>query len=57
MTAEYSEEYLDSVRARVPARRIGQPEEVVTAAIFLASDAASYITGILLPVDGGLLTK
>jgi NAD(P)-dependent dehydrogenase (short-subunit alcohol dehydrogenase family) len=57
MTAQYSERYLDSVRARVPAGRIGEPEELVAAAIFLASDAASYITGVLLPVDGGLLTK
>jgi NAD(P)-dependent dehydrogenase (short-subunit alcohol dehydrogenase family) len=57
MTAEYSEGYLDSVRGRVPAGRIGDPDEVALAAIFLASDAASYVSGVLLPVDGGLLTK
>lgn len=34
-------------------RRIGRPEEVAAAAIFLASSLASYITGIMLPVDGG----
>jgi NAD(P)-dependent dehydrogenase (short-subunit alcohol dehydrogenase family) len=35
--------------------RLGQPEEVVGPVIFLASDAASMVTGVLLPVDGGNL--
>src|SRR3954451_3815682 len=56
MTDTYPEGYIDSQIARVPAGRAGDPEELVAAAIFLASDAASYGTGILLPVDGGLLT-
>jgi NAD(P)-dependent dehydrogenase (short-subunit alcohol dehydrogenase family) len=56
MTDEYPDGYLDGMMARVPAGRTGDPEELVPAAIFLASDAASYVTGILLPVDGGLLT-
>ena len=33
--------------------RIGQPEDIVNAAVFLASDESSYITGVNLPVDGG----
>jgi NAD(P)-dependent dehydrogenase (short-subunit alcohol dehydrogenase family) len=55
MTDAYPEGYLDSLLPRVPAGRIGEAIEVVTAAVFLASDAASYVTGILLPVDGGVL--
>ncbi len=39
----------------IPLRRIGQPEEVAEAAVFLASDKASYITNTILPVDGGRL--
>ena len=56
MTEQYPEGYLDSMMWRVPAGRKGEAEELVAAAVFLASDAASYITGVLLPVDGGLLT-
>jgi NAD(P)-dependent dehydrogenase (short-subunit alcohol dehydrogenase family) len=56
MTDQYPDGYLETMKWRLPAGRNGEPEELVTAAIFLASDAASYITGVLLPVDGGLLT-
>lgn len=55
MSDQYPEGYLDLVLARVPAGRIGEAEELVAAAVFLASDASSYVTGVLLPVDGGLL--
>lgn len=38
----------------IPLKRIGEPEDVAEAALFLASDGASYITGQVLPVDGGM---
>jgi NAD(P)-dependent dehydrogenase (short-subunit alcohol dehydrogenase family) len=56
MTDEYPEGYLDTMMFRVPAGRVGDPQELVAALVFLASDAASYVTGTVLPVDGGLLT-
>ena len=37
----------------IPLKRIGRPEDVAEAAVFLASDKASYITNAILPVDGG----
>ncbi len=39
---------------RIPLNRVAQPEEIATVALFLASDDSSYITGVALPVDGGL---
>jgi len=57
MTDQYPDGYLDAMMARVPAGRPGDPHELVAACIFLAGDAASYITGVVLPVDGGLLTS
>jgi NAD(P)-dependent dehydrogenase (short-subunit alcohol dehydrogenase family) len=56
MTEQYPEGYLEQMMFRVPTGRAGEARELVAAAVFLASDAASYITGVLLPVDGGLLT-
>jgi NAD(P)-dependent dehydrogenase (short-subunit alcohol dehydrogenase family) len=38
---------------RTPMKRFGRVEELAGAAVFLASDAAKYITGVVLPVDGG----
>ncbi|HEX9722828.1 MAG TPA: SDR family oxidoreductase, partial [Vicinamibacteria bacterium] len=45
-----------SFRSRAPLRRIGRPEEVAEACLFLASPRASFITGANLVVDGGILT-
>jgi 3-oxoacyl-[acyl-carrier protein] reductase len=41
--------------AEIPLERMGHPEEFANAAVFLLSPAASYITGVLLPVDGGII--
>lgn len=54
MTEEYPEGYLDAQAPRLVAGRVGDPAELAAAAVFLASDAASYITGQTLAVDGGL---
>ncbi|GAA3811703.1 glucose 1-dehydrogenase [Sphaerisporangium flaviroseum] len=57
MTSTYLPGYLDrQLEQRVLMGRIGDPMELVAAAVFLASDAGSYITGAVLPVDGGFLT-
>jgi len=46
---------IEDFRRRVPLGRVGQPEEIARAAVFLVSDDSSFITGITLPVDGGAL--
>jgi NAD(P)-dependent dehydrogenase (short-subunit alcohol dehydrogenase family) len=40
---------------RIPMQRFAKPEEIVGPAQFLASSAAAYVTGVILPVDGGFL--
>jgi 3-oxoacyl-[acyl-carrier protein] reductase len=55
MIATVPEKVLESVRERTPLRRLGTPEDIANAYLFLASDEASFITGVTLSVDGGLL--
>ncbi|MBR7836028.1 glucose 1-dehydrogenase [Actinospica durhamensis] len=55
MVSPAPREMLDATVARVPMRRVGRPEDVAGAAVFLASDAASYVTGHVLAVDGGMV--
>lgn len=50
-------EYLEAIKKAHPMGRIGDPEEVAKAILFLASDDASFITGAVLPVDGGYLAQ
>ena len=45
-------EVIDPLIAQIPLRRLGQPEDIANAFTFLASDEASYITGVILSVDG-----
>jgi NAD(P)-dependent dehydrogenase (short-subunit alcohol dehydrogenase family) len=56
MTAWLDEERRQRVLSGIPMGRLGQPAEVAAAAVFLLSDAASYINGETLTVDGGLMT-
>ena len=50
-------EYLEVVKAAHPMGRLGEPSEVANAILFLVSDEASFITGAILPVDGGFLAQ
>ena len=51
-----SDEYLQAVSSMIPMRRLGVPEEIAKAVLFLVSDDATYINGAILSVDGGIAT-
>ncbi len=53
MTGVEPAKLLADAQARIPLRRMGTPEEVAAVALFLASDVASYVTGAIVPMDGG----
>lgn len=55
MTAALGPALLDEVKKRVPAKRLGEADEIADAVLYLASPAAGYVTGQVLVVDGGLI--
>lgn len=55
MAAKLGDEVIEQIKAETPLGRLGSPQDVADAVLFLASDAASFITGHVLVVDGGLM--
>jgi 3-oxoacyl-[acyl-carrier protein] reductase len=54
MTAAMTAEAKEKTLALIPLKRMGSPEDIAAAALFLAGDESQYITGQVLPVDGGM---
>ena len=54
MTDKLSEEQADEIKKQIPMGTLGRPQDVAELVLFLASDCASYITGEVIKVDGGL---
>ena len=55
MTEVLSDEVKENAKKQIPLGRFAEPEDIANTAVFLASDKASYITGQVLLVDGGMV--
>ena len=56
MVAALPEEMVERISATIPLGRMGEPQDVANAFLFLASDLASYVTGAILSVDGAAMS-
>lgn len=56
MVSSLPKEMIEPLKAAIPLRRVGEPEDIANAYLFLASDMASYVTGEILSVDGAMRT-
>ena len=56
MMAATLDAFGDEIAARAPLGRIGRPDDMAGVAVFLSSRAGSYVTGAVIPVDGGIAT-
>jgi 3-oxoacyl-[acyl-carrier protein] reductase len=54
LTSDLNEKQREAIQSRVPAKRVGTPDDVASLVSWLCSDKARYITGAVYPVDGGL---
>jgi NAD(P)-dependent dehydrogenase (short-subunit alcohol dehydrogenase family) len=57
MMAATLDRFRDAIVATCPLRRIGEPEDMAGVAIYLASRAGAYVTGVVIPVDGGITVR
>lgn len=55
MTDKLKDDIKESIKAQIPMNELGNPEDIANAVLFLASDMASYVTGQVLTVDGGMV--
>ncbi len=54
---QLADQIVEAIKAREPVGRMGQPEEIAEAVVWLCSDAASFVTGVAMAVDGGFVTQ